>query len=182
MIDIESVIHKKVKKLRDTADEIIGLRPIEMKTVKFNTKILDAELNPPELVSEISTWEMVQKSIFVYSFSVAQNADLKIILNRITDAKKENLAQRAYPRINSPSRYLYVGSSREIAKRIKEHLGFGYQNTYAMNLAFWCKGLDLDISILLMRFNFAIKKEVVQAFEDGLWDHLKSLLGRQGVR
>ncbi|MFH2046716.1 MAG: hypothetical protein ABIK92_16410 [Pseudomonadota bacterium] len=182
MIDIESVIQKKAKKLRAIADGLVGLYPIETKTVKFNTKILDHESNPPELVNEFYTWEKVQKSIFVYYFSVLQDADLEIIQKRITDAKKEKLAQRAYPRINSPSRYLYVGSSREIAKRIKEHLGFGYEKTYAMNLAFWCNDLNLDMDIFCMRYNPTATKEVIQAFEDGLWDHLKPLLGRQGAR
>lgn len=182
MIDIESVIQIKAEKLKAIADGLIGLHPIETKTVIFNTRILYPESDFPEFVNDFTTWEMMQKSIFVYYFSVSQNADLEIIHKRVADAKKARIAQRAYPRVNSPSRYLYVGSSREIAKRIKEHLGFGYQKTYAMNLAFWCNGLNLDINISCMRYNLTIKKDVIQALEDGLWDYLKPLLGRQGAR
>lgn len=182
MVDIESVKLNKAKNLRAIADELINLQPIETKTFKFNTKILNPESSPPDLVNEVSIWEKVQKSIFVYYFSLAQDADLEIVHKKITDAKKKKLFQRAYPRINSPSRCLYVGSSRDIAKRIKEHLGYGYRKTYAMNLAFWCSGLNLDIDIVCMRYNPKIKKGIIQTFEDGLWDHLKPLLGRQGAR
>ena len=182
MIDIESVKLNKANNLRAIAEGLIDLHPIETKTFKFNTKSLNPESFPPNLVNEVSIWEKVKKSIFVYYFFLPQDADLEIVHEKITDAKKKKLAQRAYPRINSPSRYLYVGSSRDIAKRIKEHLGFGYRDTYAMNLAFWCSDLNLDTDIVCMRYNPKIKKGIIQAFEDGLWDHLKPLLGRQGAR
>ena len=133
-------------------------------------------------LSKLSRWEKEQKSIYIYYFSLQKNSDLEKVQQKISYAKKKKIAQRAYPRINDPSRYLYVGSSRNIAKRIREHLGFGYRTTYAMNLAFWCKDLDLEIDIVCMRYNPQIEKEIIQAFEDGLWDYLKPLLGRQGVR
>jgi len=182
MVNIESVILKKAENLRAIADGLINLHPIETRTFKFNTKTLNSESSPPEIVNEVSIWEKIQKSIFVYYFSLPQDANLEIVHGKITDAKRKKLGQRAYPRINSPSRYLYVGSSSDISKRIKEHLGFGYRKTYAMNLAFWCNGLNLDTDIVCMRYNPNIKKDIIQAFEDGLWDHLKPLLGRQGAR
>jgi len=51
-----------------------------------------------------------------------------------------------------------------------------------MNIAFWCSGLNLDTDIVCLRYNPKIKNGIIQALEDGLWDHLKPLLGRQGVR
>lgn len=182
MVDIESVKLNKAKNLRAIADELINLHPIETKTFKFNTSILNPESPPPDLVDEILIWEKAQKSIFVYYFSLSQDADPEIVHEKITDAKKIKLAQRAYPRIFSPSRCLYVGSSRQIAKRIKEHLGFGHRDTYAMNLAFWIGNLNLDTDIVCMRYKQNIKKGIIQAFEDGLWEHLKPLLGRKGAR
>ena len=182
MVDVEYVKLKKADELRAIADELIAIQPIETKTFKFNTASLNPESSVPHLIDEISSWEKQQKSIFVYYFSLGENADLEIVHKKITDAKTKKLAKRAYPRINSPSKYLYVGSSRDIAKRIKEHLGFGHINTYAMNLSFWCSDLNLDVDIVCMRYDAKIKKEIIQAFEDGLWEHFKPLLGRKGAR
>jgi len=182
MIDIESIIQKKAKDLRAIADGLMKLHPIETKTFKFNTKILNPESPPPEIVNDILTWEKKQKSIFVYYLSLPEDANTETIHKKITTAKRMKIGERAYPRINFPSKYLYVGSSRDFAKRVKEHLGYGYIKTYAMNIAFWCNGLDLDTEIVCLRYNPQIKKGIIQALEDGLWDHFQPLLGRQGVK
>lgn len=182
MINIESVRLKKADELRTIADELITIYPIETKTFKFKTASLNLESSAPDLIDKISLWEKQQKSIFIYYFFVSKNADLEIVHKKITDAKTNKLGERSYPRIHSPSKYLYAGSSKSISNRIKEHLGFGHKDTYAMNLEYWCSDLNLDVDIVCMRFNPEIKKEIIQALEDGLWDHLKPLLGRRGAR
>ena len=137
---------------------------------------------PKALIQKVSEWESCQKDLFVYYFSLPQNTDLEIVHRKVTEAKKNKVGKRAYPRINSASRYLYVGSSKEITKRFKEHLGYSYKGTYAMQLAYWCDDLDLDIVFSCMRFSKKTRVDVIQAFEDGLWDHLNPMLGRRGAR
>ena len=84
MVDIESVKLKKADELRAIADELITIHPIETKTFKFNTSSLNPESSTPDLVNEISFWEKLQKSIFVYYFSLDKNADLEIVHKKIT--------------------------------------------------------------------------------------------------
>ncbi len=182
MVDIEFVKLNKARRLRAIADELINLHPIETRTFKFNTRSLNPESPSLDLVNEISDWEKAQKFTVVYYFSLSKDADPEIVHKKISDAKKRKFAKRAYPRVNPPSRCLYVGGSRDIAKRVKEHLGFGNRKTYAMNIAFWCRNLNLDIDIVCMCYEPKISKEVIQAFEDGLWEHFKPLLGRKGAR
>ena len=131
MIDIETIKLKKAEDLRAMAHSLVDLHPIETNIFTFNTRILDPESSPPEIVNDVSIWEKQSKSIFLYYFVLQQDANLDSAYEKITAAKKNKIGKRAYPRINSPSRYLYVGSSRDFTKRVKEHLGFGYKQTYA---------------------------------------------------
>ena len=182
MLDFETIKQSKAQKLRYIADELLKLNPNGNKILNIKAKSITPELPPQDLIQEIYEWEKAQDSKFVYYFSLPHNADFERIHSKVTAAKKNKVGGRAYPRINSPSKYLYVGSSKEIAKRFREHLGYGYKGTYAMNLAYWCSNFEINIEFFCMGCNPNINSEVIQAFEDGLWDHLRPLLGRQGAR
>ena len=97
-------------------------------------------------------------------------------------AKENKKSERAYARLNKKSHCLYVGSSKGLVPRIKQHLGFGPKGTFAMQLCYWCEGLDLDITLKIYAFGNGISVKAFQAFEDGAWDSLKPMLGRQGKK
>lgn len=77
---------------------------------------------------------------------------------------------------NNKIKYLYVGSSHNIKKRLSEHLGYdGSKKTYALHLREWfCGEIEIDI--------YETKDKDLQLFEDILWDTYKPLLGRQGKK
>jgi len=51
-----------------------------------------------------------------------------------------------------------------------------------MQLYYWCENLNLDITINIYAFDTNISTKAFQAFEDGVWNSLKPMLGRQGKK
>lgn len=182
MLDLDFIKQEKYKRLQKVADELLSLNPIDQQSFTFNTNELILNKPPERIIQAVSDWVKDRDFLFVYYFSLSEDANLNTIYQRFSEAKKGKVGSRAYPRINSESRYLYVGSSREFIKRVREHLGYGYKGTYAMQLAYWTQGLNLNIQLFCMRFKTSINQEVVQAFEDAIWDFVKPMLGRKGAR
>ena len=54
-------------------------------------------------------------------------------------------------------------------------------NTYAIHFQTWASAIDLKVDFYLYRFA-GIGDRVVQVIEDGLWDHMKPMLGRRGEK
>lgn len=135
---------------------------------------------PPESLASLKTWSS-SKARYIYQFSVEddQANDLHNAFKHAKQTKKNN---RAYCRLNSASRQLYVGSSSDLDSRIKQHLGFGNKGTYAMQLSHWLPEREGALRIQAWRFSKETDGQVVQAIEDGMWATIKPMFGRQGAR
>ncbi len=105
------------------------------------------------------------KKSFIYIIKSINPVNRDIIKN-IKDYKHSY----AYNKDNC----LYVGSSHNINKRLKEHLGIsGYPKTYAMHLKKWWNYGPISIV-------YNVTDKYLQLCEDILWEYYKPLLGRQG--
>ena len=83
---------------------------------------------------------------------------------------------RKCPKINQPSKTMYVGSSQSsVSKRLKQHIGYGPRQTYALNLSFWFDG-DFKIRIL----TYDVSALVLQLVEDDLSHRLRPAFGKRG--
>ncbi len=181
-INLAKIKESKAIKLCKIACKLEEISPIDKKEIKLSPNDIIPSKVPNGLIAELTEWEKSQDSIYVYYFYLNGNTDLEVVYKKISSAKGNKKDERAYPRINKVSRFLYVGSSKSITQRFKEHLGYGYKGTYAMHLAHWYKNLDSEIIFYCMAFPSSTEGDVVQALEDGLWESLKPLLGRKGHR
>jgi hypothetical protein len=89
-----------------------------------------------------------------------------------------------YARLNSENKdtkILYVGRSKALRSRIKQHLGAEGRGIYSLHLQRWATGNNAEITISIMKFN-GVDNLLVQAIEDGLWASLKPAFGRKGER
>ena len=147
----------------------------------IDTRLLDPsskEINP--LFTQISE-QIDKKHIAIYYFEIIfPEPPPAKILETYKEAK--SLGTRNYARLNEASKFLYVGSSHSLPNRIREHLGFGYHQTYAMNLAHWAPELGLQLQLHTALYPQDSSQEAIQALEDCLWKNLKPMLGRQGQR
>jgi hypothetical protein len=90
---------------------------------------------------------------------------------------KKNLCK---PNLRSEaSRALYVGRSYAPRQRFRQHLLSSTSGTYAIHFTAWAHVIDLCVEFHLYRFA-GLGGPVVQVLEDGLWDHLRPMLGRRG--
>lgn len=118
----------------------------------------------------------------IYFFRVGEAAELTAIKEAFTAGRAGS--NRKFARLNGgESRYLYVGSSKTLSTRTREHLGFGRSaETYAMQLAHWTPGLVDAIEVVCARYDQGTPDACIQALEDTLWSELKPMFGRRGTR
>ncbi|MBB4820916.1 hypothetical protein HNP29_004311 [Pseudomonas alcaligenes] len=89
-----------------------------------------------------------------------------------------------YSRLNpgdSYERTLYVGRSKTLRKRLREHLGVAAEGVYALHLQRWATIHEAEIEISFLEFN-QVENLLVQAIEDGMWSKLRPSFGRKGDR
>jgi len=150
---------------------------------QFNMKDLKSMQKVDDFLDDIRTHINHKKSYYIYTISLKDATLIETIYERYKAAKETKKNNRAYARINNyKSLCLYVGSSNELFSRIKQHLGFGPEGTYAMQLRYWCNNLSTDIDLDIYVFDKNISREAFQTIEDGAWSVLKPMFGRQGKR
>lgn len=72
---------------------------------------------------------------------------------------------------------IYVGSSKKLRDRLKQHIGITSKSTYALHLNKWWKNKKIEIEIYEV-----IDYANTQLYEDRLWQKNKPILGREGKK
>lgn len=160
--------------------------------LSFSTKGL-TESSIRELAKSVPTGKRAEDrdAEFIYLFRISKDNCVRIsdVLDAFAVAKSEQ-EEVGYPgkknlcKINPHSdgcRVLYVGRSYGPRERLKDHLRASLIGTYAIHFQAWAAEIDLKVDFFLYRFS-GIGDRVVQVIEDGLWDHLKPMLGRRGEK
>jgi hypothetical protein len=138
----------------------------------------------PTIINEVKEWAKKEKGcLYLYTFQIAsKEVDLSALVSAYSEAKKAKKGGRAYAKLNKPSAWLYVGESQHIHQRLKEHLGFGAKGTYALHLAYWANSIGIQLNFECAKYPSDTSRVALQALEDTLWEELKPMFGRQGVR
>jgi hypothetical protein len=98
--------------------------------------------------------------------------------SKFKESEKKIVKGRKCPKLNKPSKIMYVGSSvTNIRKRIEQHKGLGYPGTYALHLGHWFKG---SYKITIKEYKASLSKEVLQIIEDSLSYDLSPAFGKKG--
>ena len=83
---------------------------------------------------------------------------------------------------------LYVGSSKKLKSRLREHCDDKRKGPYALHIGSWKNWLPLkelkagQIKILKLENQNEYFPDQIQFYEDVLWDYYKPLLGRRGPK
>jgi hypothetical protein len=182
MPDFSSLPTKTQENLARISTAVSGVLPIETQKWKIQTQALSEGGNEPVIINDVKKWAG-KGSVFLYTFTlVSIEPDLSQLTTAFASVKAAEKGNRAYSRLNQPSKRMYVGSSEKIHQRIKEHLGFGARGTYSLQLAYWAQPFNLEIEIECAKYPEATPSEVLQSLEDTLWADLLPMFGRQGAR
>lgn len=170
------------EKLRQLATDVAGVHPTEVKAWKIEVSNLLAEPDGLAVVEQVANWAGRSKACIYYFENLAKNVNLEVVEGAFANAKAHEENDRAYPRLNTKGHNFYVGSSQSIAKRFKEHLGYGSSRTYALQLIHWARHLGLELEFVCAKYPDETPASVIQVLEDTLWRELKPMFGRMGSK
>jgi hypothetical protein len=180
-IDFISLPEKAQANLNRLSTRVAGVVPVETKTWEFAVNQLQADTYFPTIVLDVAHWAS-KGNIYLYIIRlVTEDVDLSNLENAFSTAKAKKNG-RAYPRLNSPSRCFYVGSSRNVRQRLKDHLGYGAKSTFGLHLAHWASGLPIELEFTCAKYQAGLDPQVYQALEDTLWDEMSPMFGRKGAK
>jgi len=181
MSDIDLAKKTQIHVLRKTIREIASLKLMETKTSFIET-------GKPKDQSYISVMASTLPNkcnpgdYLIYIFRVVGGNESnrnKIYENFTKLREKED--GRALCQYNKLSNILYIGRSKNLRARFKQHLGDGPVGTYAMHMKHWIDGINLKIEFTYYRFSGSSDR-ALQALEDGLWDRLDPMFGKRGAK
>ena len=129
-----------------------GILPVEVRSWPIDATDLPDEAAVSRLLEEVSEWAGASKACLYYFECRSADVDLAKVERAFAKAKARKTRKRAYPRLNAPAACLYVGSSRSLAKRLRDHLGFGAKGTYALQLVHWAPPLSLQLEFVCARY------------------------------
>lgn len=156
-----------------------GVLPASVRSWPIDVAELSVEAAGSALVKDISDWAGASQRCLYYFECRSTDVDLAAVERAFVKAKARKTDQRAYPRLNGEGTCFYVGSSRSVAKRVRDHLGYGAKGTYALQLVHWAPE-SLQLDFVCARYADDTPFEVVQALEDTLWETKRPMFGRQG--
>lgn len=182
--EFESALESAAQQLQSVQQTLKSISCPEVICLTINLR--DLALEPiEELIDDVpSGYRKADKgNDYIYVIRVPTGHEHQVA-GLCAQLKEARRSADDYCRINSENKNtdaLYVGRSKTLKARLRQHLGAENRGIYSMHLQRWATGKDIDISISYMQFE---NKEdlLVQAIEDGLWASLRPAFGRKGER
>lgn len=164
------------------SDAVDGVLPADIRLWPVDVSALPDEAATSSLVQEVADWAGMSTAC-LYCFECrSAGVDLARVERAFAKAKDRKANRRRYPRLNGQAACFYVGSSQSVAKRFREHLGFGTSGTYALQLVHWAQPLSLQLEFVCAKYAESTPATTIQALEDTLWEIKRPMFGRQGRR
>jgi hypothetical protein len=182
-MDVKKIQETTISNLESIIEGVRNIEFVEEVSYSFNTNEIQGERFVESLLTRIQKQIDHARFGYIYTFFLPSNFHMSSVYDNYEAVKNSRKAGRAYARLNKTNREsycLYVGSSNDLIPRIRQHLGFGPKGTFSMQLCYWCENANLDVTLKIYAFNNSIDTKAFQAFEDGVWDSLRPMLGRQG--
>ena len=180
-MNLDGLLTKAQTNLLQLATIIASIKPIETRSWKFTANQLQPGGELPEVVLDVSRWAGKGNRYLYVIRLLTEKVDLSKIEDVFITAKTKEDG-RAYPRFNHQSRCLYVGGSRGMRQRLKDHLGYGSISTYGLHLAHWTNHLPFELEFMCAKLQAGYDPGVYQLIEDALWDEMSPMFGRKDAK
>ncbi|MCG9909749.1 MAG: hypothetical protein MH137_00480 [Flavobacteriales bacterium] len=179
MLDIKENIDRKAKELNRLAKELHKIS-IQWEN-PLHIKCTELEEKKEELASVLSNSGKQKYLPAVYFFEILSAESGNEVVNMLVKFKNKKEHKRKCPLIDSrrgDSKFLYCGSVKKgLHKRFIQHLGFGSDSTYALNLKFWAKTNNLEFLFHYAWLN-TDQNVCTELVESALAEKLKPLVGK----
>lgn len=173
----------------DAAKEITLPRPTTLPFGTFNINEQSIVTLAKQVITGKRREDIGFEFLYIFMLAEDNTVTTKQILKTFSEARRSQ-DQSGYPGKKNLcqgnddhlcTRTLYIGRSYSPRERLKQHLRESNGGTYAMHMAMWAGKIDLKLEFFLYRFK-GQGDRTMQIIEDGLWDHLRPLLGKRGGR
>lgn len=170
-----------IEKLESLSKGLSELKPLKTDSLSFT---VEQTITNPEKIIQKARQLTERKSPYIYTLCVESEEYLELLRAAFSEARELNTNDRKYARLNkSISPCLYVGSSSDIAKRLKEHIGQGVKQTYALHICHWATDFpQVEIEFDFAQYEKNTNQELLQTLEDVLWEKQNPMFGRQGSK
>lgn len=181
MTDIFTNLPRQTQtELMRLAQLVTDVKPVDVASWELDAAMLHDTSLIAATINKVASWAGLCKGCLYYFHCDGASVNLAEVEKVFLQAKAITDNPRAYPRYNRQAICLYVGSSQTVAKRFREHLGYGARKTYALQLAHWAPALPLKLTFVCAKYPDNTPSEVIQALEDTLWQKFGPMFGRQG--
>jgi hypothetical protein len=183
-IDFSKAIASAISQLHTVQQALQGIACPQIESLTINLRDLSEERVREKLDDVPTGYGKSEKGsdyIYVIQIQGEQPGLVTALSAQLDEARKTS---NDYSRLNSENKEtktLYVGRSKTLRARLKQHLGAEGRGVYSLHLQRWATGNNAEIAVSIMKFNGA-EDLLVQAVEDGLWASLKPAFGRKGER
>lgn len=147
------------------------------------------KLKPKQIESRLQLPEKNNQVIYIFSLlTKLSSSEFDFFLDDLQRVKK--IDNDGYTQITTAKRKLsyaewignkclYVGTSKGLASRLQQHIGYGSKDTATIMLRKWSRVLDGSFQIRYGYYNFgkSISSELLKRIEFHMSDLLKPLIG-----
>lgn len=171
----DGIVKKSLEIIDSTKSSINSVKSAEVHALKLNLDFIKSNDCCKKLESDLKLLSDGRAALYVFAISESDQVERVADAFRKARGNVENL-----PRDHGAlSNILYVGSSRNLPKRLRDHFGLGSAKTYGLKLNKW---LPADVSLEL-HYAFYSQETgaiAIAALEDALWEVHKPMFGRKG--
>ena len=181
---LKESISKASEILKNTAKEIESITFPGAETIVFATEQLTDDYIA-ELLKNVPA--NCANTDFIYvleleSSEVSRSISESFVKSRKSQGKSDFAGKKDFCKCNNnSSNYLYVGRSKKLRSRLKQHLGAGNKGVYAIHMSRWIAGISASINIHYYGFD-GKDNLIIQAIEDALWEQFQPMFGRKGEK
>lgn len=177
-----AIINKISANLRVLADGVEQASHVHKIIVEIDFPSIQNGYPPASLKPVLDECNEFKKSKYLYIMEALEHTDILECYHAFSDARNNTLDKRAYARLNEPSETFYVGTSKSFSSRLKQHFGYASPKIFALHLSHWIQDIQGGIKLTAFRYSSDIEPKVLQAIEDGLWEEMLPMFGRQGAK
>lgn len=166
--------------LQDRIAAIDTVCATELISKDFPLQGISQGFRPGSIAQWIKPLVGTECSSSIYRLSVREVTTAHRLETAFRDFREKSVDALARLNQTENSTVLYVGSSRSIWTRLRQHLESAPRKTYALKMGLWCPEDEGLLRVEVMPFHGVLSQYLIQDLEDALWKRSQPMFGKFG--